>query len=193
MLLTTSVQARFRAERILVWLLVPMTDDGIHPNRRLQLMAGTILGLLSATLGQESSRRCLHIAWLSTLLLREAARSLLKVWPDQVKVLVELFEEGRADPRLAADIIFQLHDEPWQTMAPLLLSAFAVQPPRNQPGSFLTPAESRVTMDAVLQNLAGRTWKEIGRAGLERARASGCPSGRTMDVWESLYDSFTGS
>ena len=166
----TSVDARFRTERILVWLLTPMTDRVMHPHRRLQLMAGTVLGLLSATLGPESSRRWLHVAWLSTRLLQEPARTVLSVWPDQVSALVSLFEERRADPRPAADPTFQLHDEPWQVMAPLLISALAVKPPRNQPGSFLTLAESRATMDAVLQNLAGASWRDISQTGLEPTR-----------------------
>ena len=76
-----TAQARFRTERVLVWLVSPMTNQrnqAMHPFRRLEFMAGTTIGLLNSTYRTLSAPRWLHIAWLSTRLLQQTARDVLE-------------------------------------------------------------------------------------------------------------------
>ncbi|WP_407572272.1 TniQ family protein [Deinococcus altitudinis] len=164
-----TAQARFRTERIMAWVLTPLDDQALHPYRRLQMMAGTVLGLLDATaFRQYTSRRWLHIAWLATRLLQESPRIVLNDWAGETTTLISLFEERRVDPRPVGDPAFQLHDEPWQMMAPFLDSSLAVRPPLNRRQITLDPAENRMLMDAVLQNLIGTSRER--RTGRERSQ-----------------------
>ena len=74
-----SVAARYRTEQAVVWLLSPMAAHSMHPYRKLRLMAGALVGLLSAALDSDSSLRWRHTAWLATRLLQDTARTLTRM------------------------------------------------------------------------------------------------------------------
>ena len=165
-----SAEARFHTERVVVWLLAPVANRVMHPQRRLQLMAGAVLGLLSGALRLNPARRWLHIAWLSTRLLQEPTRILTLDWPAQVTALVSLFEGRWIDPRPFADPGFRLHEEPWQMMAPLLVNDLAPLPPRNSSLPFETRALNRMTMDAILQQLVIAFERKSNMPGQSKSR-----------------------
>jgi hypothetical protein len=165
-----SAEARFHTEQVVVWLLAPVATRAMHPQRRLQLMAGAVLGLLSGALRLNPARRWLHTAWLSTRLLQEPARTLTLEWPAQVTALASLFEGRTVDPRPFADPNFRLHEEPWQMMAPLLVNDLAPLPPRNSSLPFEPRALHRMTMDGILQQLVSASERIPGKYGLSKDR-----------------------
>ena len=167
---SVTAQARFRTERVMAWLLTPMAGRVLHPHQQTQLMTGAVVGLLSATIRPDSARRWLHVAWLGTRVLQDKPLTLVKHWPDQVSALVSLFEERCADPRPEPDPAFQLHDEPWQMMAPFLADELAVRPSFHHTAITMTLTEKRTTMNAVLQNFAGTPFKREGSSRMELAR-----------------------
>jgi hypothetical protein len=167
---SNSAEARYRTEQVVVWLLSPMAAHFTHPHRRIRLMAGALLGLVSAAVDSDTSRRWLHTAWLGTRLLQDTARTLTLHWPDQVTALVSLFQDKWIDPRQPADPYFQLHEEPWQMMAPLLNADMAIQPLRlTRPHDF-TRDLNRMTMNSLLQHMAFSSERDFRKPGMNKDR-----------------------